>query len=60
MVFGARGPCGQRARPVAARGLARGSDRVTALLLNMAGNLVAAPRLKLETAVTGRVQVKNI
>lgn len=60
MVCGARGPCGQRVRPVAARGLERGSDLATALLHNMAASLVAAQRNKLEIVVTGHVQVKNI
>jgi len=60
MGFGARGPCGQRVRPVAARGLGRGNDRAIVLLLNLAGSLAVAPRDKLETAVTDRVQVKHI
>lgn len=59
MVCGARGPCGQRVRPVAVRGLGRGSDPATALLHNMAASLVAAQRNKLEIVVTGLVQVKN-
>lgn len=57
MGFGARGPCGQRVRPVAVRGLGRGSDRATVLLLSTAANPAVAPRDKLETAVTGRAQV---
>ena len=60
MGFGARGPCGQRVRPVAVQGPGKGSDCATVLLLNMAANLAVAPRDKLETVVTGRVQVKNI
>ena len=57
MVFGARGPCGQRVRPVAVRGLGKGNDLATVLLRNLAANLVRVPRNKLETVVTGRVQV---
>ena len=60
MVFGARGPCGQHVRPVAVRGLGRGSDRATVLLLSTAANPALAPRDKLETAVTGHVQVQKI
>ena len=60
MGFGARGPCGQHVRPVAVQGLGKGNERAIVLLLNMAANLAVAPRDKLETAVTGRVQVKNI
>ena len=57
MVFGVRGPCGQRVLPVAVRGLGRGRGRATALLPKMAGNPAAAPRVKLEIAVIDRVQV---
>ena len=60
MGFGARGPCGQRVRPVVVQGLGRESDRAIVLLLSLAASLAVAPRDKLETAVTGRVQVKNI
>ena len=60
MGFGGRGPCGQRVRPVAVQGLGRESDRAIVLLLSLAASLAVAPRDKLETAVTGRVQVKNI
>ena len=59
MVFGARGPCGQRVRLVVVQGLGRGSDRVTAPLRKMAGNRAAAPRDKWEIAVTGRAQVNT-
>lgn len=60
MGSGARGLCGQRVRPVAVRGLGRENDRAIVLLLSMAANLAVVPRDKLETAVTGRVQVKNL
>ena len=60
MGFGAHGPCGQRVRPVAVRGLGRGSDRAIVPLLNLAASLAVAPRDKWETAATGRVQVKNM
>lgn len=60
MGFGAHGLCGQPVRPVAAQGLGRGNDRAIVQLLNLAASLAVAPRDKLETAVTGRVQVKNI
>jgi len=56
MGFGARGPCGQHVRPVAVRGLGRGNDRATVLLLSTAANPAVALRDKLETAVTGHVQ----
>jgi len=56
MGFGAHGLCGQRVRPVAAQGLGRGNDRAIVQFLNLAASLAVAPRDKLETAVTGRVQ----
>ena len=58
-MFGARGLCGQRVRPVAVQGLGRESDRVTVLHPQMAANLAAVLRDKWETAVIDRVQVKN-
>lgn len=60
MVCGARGPCGQRVRPVAVRVLGRGNDLAIVQLHNMAASLVAARRKKLEIAATGHVQVKNV
>lgn len=58
-MFGARGLCGQRVRPVAVQGLGRESDRATVLRPQMAANLAAEPRDKWETAVIDRAQVNN-
>lgn len=58
-MFGARGLCGQRVLLVAVQALGRESARVTVLLPKMAGNLVAVPRSKWETAVTDLAQVNE-